>query len=386
MTARTRLHSVDGLRGLAALVVVVHHVLLLDTWFSAAQFASAGVSGGGPARRLLYYSPLHIVCAGTEAVAVFFVLSGIVLAAAFPLWSSLRPSYLISRLSRLYLPIAAALILALCWTSVRPSVPTSALSRWHAYHLRAPTWADVLARPRVLARDLFVLNGTSWLDSSLWSMRVEIAASIGLTVIIAAARMGWVAFAAAVALTAATRHVDEIAWFTRYLPMFIGGACLVMGSWRPSRRQADALWVAGMAAFTTPWIAAGIGAQWRDGLPGTLWLLAGGMTMGAAALGDSFLSRVLAGRVGQYLASRSYSLYLVHAPIVTTMGFIAVSQGRPQWAVWMPLAALVSLAVADVFYRCCEAPAHRLSRSMRKRIAAREERWAIALRSRVLGP
>ena len=77
MTSRTsssqRLPSLDGLRGLAAIVVVVHHALL--TWPALfAQYDGAEprvrAPGGSPSRRSI------ITWAGREAVAVFFILSG----------------------------------------------------------------------------------------------------------------------------------------------------------------------------------------------------------------------------------------------------------------------------------------------------------------------
>src|SRR6476646_6648538 len=88
--------ALDGLRGLAALVVVFHHVLL--TW---PGWANAYLGSHGNA---LAYSPLHVVLDGTFAVYVFFVLSGYVLTLQSERLSRWR-GYYGARLARLYLPV-----------------------------------------------------------------------------------------------------------------------------------------------------------------------------------------------------------------------------------------------------------------------------------------
>ena len=93
-----RVVSLDGLRGLAALVVMVHHGLL--TWPALAAQYDGPNRGSGT--WWLTFTPLHLIWAGTEAVVVFFVLSGIVLTRPFLLrrgggW----PAYYGRRLLRL---------------------------------------------------------------------------------------------------------------------------------------------------------------------------------------------------------------------------------------------------------------------------------------------
>jgi peptidoglycan/LPS O-acetylase OafA/YrhL len=74
----TRIGALDGLRGVAAGVVLVHHALMSDPGLATAYTRpEAGESGW---RSVLLYSPLHVLWGGTQAVFVFFVLSGYVLA------------------------------------------------------------------------------------------------------------------------------------------------------------------------------------------------------------------------------------------------------------------------------------------------------------------
>ena len=79
---KSRMHSLDGLRGVAALVVVVHHLLLTLPWFAdRVGLGQLGTKGQFTFswHNLFEYTPLHILYGGTEAVVIFFVLSGFVL-------------------------------------------------------------------------------------------------------------------------------------------------------------------------------------------------------------------------------------------------------------------------------------------------------------------
>ncbi|HEV7949025.1 MAG TPA: acyltransferase family protein, partial [Glaciihabitans sp.] len=66
----TRLNSLDGLRGIAALVVVFYHLSLV-----ARPFLDTGHTGD--VWWWLTETPLKVFTLGTESVLVFFVLSGV---------------------------------------------------------------------------------------------------------------------------------------------------------------------------------------------------------------------------------------------------------------------------------------------------------------------
>src|SRR4029077_1970080 len=69
-----RLTSLDGLRGLAAIVVMIHHIVLAAVPVLAAVYV-AGAHGALPAwADVLVHSPLHLLWAGEEFVLVFFAL------------------------------------------------------------------------------------------------------------------------------------------------------------------------------------------------------------------------------------------------------------------------------------------------------------------------
>jgi peptidoglycan/LPS O-acetylase OafA/YrhL len=71
-------------------------------------------------------------------------------------------------------------------------------------------------------------------------------------------------------------------------------------------------------------------------------------------------------RITQWLGSRSYSLYLVHEPIIVAVGF-AFGGFR---LVLVPVGLGLSLVVAEAFYRVAEHPSIGLSRRVGRWTAA----------------
>src|SRR5436305_607603 len=80
MRAGRRIPELDALRGIAAAVVLTFH------WLAVMPAWNADTRHDGGAYLLLNavkYTPLHVFAAGPEAVLLFFVLSGFVLALPF---------------------------------------------------------------------------------------------------------------------------------------------------------------------------------------------------------------------------------------------------------------------------------------------------------------
>jgi peptidoglycan/LPS O-acetylase OafA/YrhL len=70
----------------------------------------------------------------------------------------------------------------------------------------------------------------------------------------------------------------------------------------------------------------------------------------------------------QWLGSRSFSLYLVHHPIVVAC---ASALHRPGLVVLLVTAVPVSFLAAEAFFRAVERPAHRVAREATRQIGAR---------------
>ena len=127
MTSETepgRFRSLDGLRGVAALAVVFHHLVLMTPGIPNGLWPQRDSATISVLWRGVTF-PLHLaLSAGLEAVFVFFVLSGFVLtlpalrAGAFS-W----PQYYVRRVLRLGLPVLGSIALAVVLLLLVPRYP-----------------------------------------------------------------------------------------------------------------------------------------------------------------------------------------------------------------------------------------------------------------------
>ncbi|WP_082462405.1 acyltransferase [Agromyces sp. Leaf222] len=364
--ARSRLRSLDGLRGLAALIVLVHHSLLVVPGLAAPYFGQPAEPG---VTWLLVHTPLHLLWGGTEAVYLFFILSGLVLSLAARSSSFSWGSYFPSRIVRLYVPVVAAVVLAAVVIALLPrSGPTESIwlaGRGDAYPLRS------------MFADMLLIGGPSGIVSPLWSLEWEVLFSLLLPVYLYAGRRmpAWLQAVAAIALSTLGALVSLPALM--YLPMFALGVALASG-WeriaeilgRMPRRVAIPVWtvtVTGALLLTNsywmllPFTSAGIARAVTMPL-----ILAGVAILIVAAVHAGLPNRILSSRPLLFLGTISFSLYLVHEPLVIAIGHLV-----PRPFLTVLIAVPVSLVVAVVFYRVVERPAHILAKRVRDH-AARE--------------
>ncbi len=110
-----------------------------------------------------------------------------------------------------------------------------------------------------------------------------------------------------------------------------------------------------------------------------LWGLSG---VGAAglivvAIGSPFARRLLEARPVLWLGKVSFSLYLVHAPILATLAF---SFGDERWWLVGIVGVPLSLLIAAGFFQLVERPSHGLAR----RVGRGVQTGVAAVRSRML--
>ncbi len=375
---KAHIGALDSLRGLAALVVVLHHVWLLglltphSTWLW----------------RALRYSPARAVLEGRAPVILFFVLSGFVLAHGLLRQPTGYASFIVRRISRVYPPFAIAILLsALGYALVEPG-PQRPLGMWFASF-----WQNGHDLP-TLARHLLMLGDRrDDLDPVVWSLVPELRISALLPLLLWLGRRNLPALLAGALL---------LQWLS--VPFGVdagtGLACRAWWSCKPFWGQgfAGSLMVSlyfvvffvlglGLAverARLRRWMAMlpprghalllGLGLVCFSGIPSTNDLVYGlGATLLiAVALESPATARVLGMAPLPWLGRISYSLYLVHLPVFLAVVYATGLTGPGM----IPLLLALSLAAAWGFYHAVEAPCRDWGREWTRRVTAqaREDR------------
>ena len=359
----SRFTSLDGLRGVAAFVVLLHHCFLVSPQFSDV------IESGGTLQVDSWvwwttFTPLHLIWAGREAVYVFFILSGFVL--TLPFLRALQPSlraYYSKRLVRIYLPVWGSIIFALLMGWAFPRLAGPDYSSWLNLHDEAPN----------VITDALLLWGAGQLNSPLWSLQWEMIFSLLLPLYWVAAaffRRAWPLAVCVLVLLIAAAELSHEAGL-EFLPMFGIGALMAaareeLERWalKLRRRGWLALVVTSLVLICSHWLF--------PQLPVPI----SAATIGGALLVFIFIGCKTAITLGNkssihWLGVRSFSLYLVHEPIIVSVAF-SLHATNP---FLVGLFALpLSLLAAEVFFRLVERPSHRLARLAGRAVTNRGRR------------
>ncbi|MFJ4521028.1 acyltransferase family protein [Streptomyces sp. NPDC088810] len=365
---RQQVPGLDGLRGLAALYVVLFHCWLYTFPGFPDSSAPAWLDG---------------LKFGRLAVVFFLVLSGFSLAIS-PARQDWRSGgvgeFLRRRAWRILPPYWAALAMSLItsWFVVSAS------------HYGRPTGESILVYGLV-AQDMFTAptpNGAFWsigVEAELYllfPLFLFVRRRLSATVLIACVTLPVIARGL---MAVDASPVEGNNWLAPHLaPVFVAGmigAGVVVASERVQRLPWG--WFAGLAAL--PVLALGLsqGSVWT--VNHYFWVdlaIAPAMTMLLAAVATgrpAILVRLLTTRPIQSLGSFSYSLYLIHLPIVmAVIRRVAprfVSPGLPTFWFTLILALPVSVLGAWLFSRIFEIPFKR-NRSWKSLIAQGRSRWS----------
>jgi peptidoglycan/LPS O-acetylase OafA/YrhL len=348
-----RLAGLDGIRGLAALFVVINHVFLR-------------AFPGYPVDHAPFWAGWFIY--GRFAVVVFIVLSGFSLAL-----SPARHGWRLDGVSR-FARRRARRILPAYWAALAFSLAVAWLVVGQPGH-------GVPDAKSVLVNGLLVQNivGAHSPNAAFWSMAVEAQLYLLFPLLLLMVRRrGAIAMVATVTLVVAAvgifgPHIARLDTFVVESPpdlaaLFAVGI-LAAGIVRagPARRSWPWGWLALAAAapvLATIW--------WR----GSVWTL-GHLFWVDLALGPAIacllaalatgrparLLRMLDARPLRALGASSYSLYLTHAPIVVIVYELIVagrvSHGVPAFVVSLALVLPLAIVFARVFASAFETPRRR---------------------------
>ena len=348
MQAGGEIKALTGLRGVAALWVVLHHLCRMPG-------SEVPVLQG-------------VLLRGYLAVDLFFVLSGFVLSLAYGGWFQGRPRpgvltiFLARRVARLW-PLHAAVVLAIiAWQEIA-AVPT---------------------HPRMVAANLLMVQAwgvSGSMNVPSWSISTEFAAYLLFPLLAAAVlhggRPGVVAgvcggaglLGLAVALGAArgTERIGplDIANNWSLLPLLrcLGGFVIGMAAHRASR-------VPGMAALLRqPWVAnaacAALAVAVAAGVGDLALYPLLPLVVASLAAGRAGAARLLAAAPLTWLGTVSYALYLVHFPLLR----VGAGWAGPLHPVVVTLPLL--LGAAWLAHVAVEAPGRRMVLALANRAGLR---------------
>lgn len=337
-----RNQALDGLRGVAAFSVVLSHF--------CCAFLPGLIPFQTPNLAAITDSPASILYNGRYAVAVFFVLSGYVVASSAAKRVRSVPMNLAARYVRLAVPVFASVLFAWALLKAFPGglahlkevLPHSWLA--FSYDGNTPGFLHAVYHGAV---GVFV-HKASLFNNPLWTIKIEMLASIAIYLIFGltdgAAR--WLTVGAYAMGCAVTGH-------TEYLGFAVGMAlCELRGAKFPA-------WV-GWAGLVVGWACGCVfeGIAERQGLAVLPDFFALGANNGffadlgatglvVAALTLLPVQKALSQRVPRFLGRLSFPLYLVHVPLLYTV--FAYGYGRVPLGLLFAAFVAVALGVAWVF-------------------------------------
>ena len=324
-----RLPALDGLRGLAAYIVVVSHVTNATT-------LGSGLLGFG---------------AGQIGVMLFFVLSGFLMGSLYlsrPFnWKNVW-HFAVRRFARV-IPLYYAVLTA--------AVVLAGLSHWLD--------RDITIYP-IQPQDLMFHYGLLSGESVFWTIPVEVHFYMAFLVIwwlYGKSRLLFLLFVVTVILWYFTRCANTpwMPLFLDYIGYFLGGVAI---SLTISKLKAGQRWdivfigAAALSLLLFPTIYADIFGQARWADFGRMWHDPLCLVAVSALLATSLLAPVaklvLANRFMVYSGRISYSVYLVHVPVIVWLTRFTSTSQFPIF--FLLLALVLTIAIASVSYRWLECP------------------------------
>lgn len=327
---KKRFDELEGLRGIAAIVVAVYHALLIFyvVAFLGTQTGSAQNMG---LEDNLYGNPIMVFLSGTFAVAIFFVLSGFVLSIGFFQTQKMEilKKLATKRYLRLMLPALASILLCFVILALGASrlheVAAITRTEW-----LAQIWTfspDFFKAIKSGVYDIFIYSGNSY-NSVLWTMMYEFLGSFlvfGFLALFGKLKYRWVLY---IFLAFATFN----SWFFAFVAGMVIADLYAAGrlktkkyNWRLVAPLAVVVLFLGGYPYASAkgtvyeyLTIAGLDVDWK-----ILYLTVASVGVVAIILlveqAGALFRRPILSKVGKY----TFALYLIHLPVLYTFGMVA---------------------------------------------------------------
>ncbi|GAA4801259.1 acyltransferase [Actinomycetospora chlora] len=371
--ATVEIPALTGLRAVAAVWVLVHHLSFLPVTGYSEWFAPV--------------APL--VSAGGLGVDLFFALSGFLLARSYlDRWrGSPGPrqalGFVWARVARVWPLYAVVVVLAGLWCAARAVLGSDGVITWQGAQpgLDPLSWLRQLTLTQMW--DSGGIDGVSFVLPA-WSVSAEWAAYLAFPLLAGAAWLirGWprplLAVLAVLAATPTAALAVQNAldgdwggfWAVRLVAAFTAGTVTWLVVRRVPRTRTVSRWAHHVLVLALAEIA--LVVYWAATAPAIATVTADARTylatplipvvLGALALTDGPIARALGTPRLRYGGRISYALYLVHFPLIE-MALVAMTRipalapGTAAAALLVPHLVVASLVLAHLAYRFVEEPA-----------------------------
>jgi peptidoglycan/LPS O-acetylase OafA/YrhL len=318
---------------------------------------------------VLKYTPLRILVAGRASVLLFFVLSGFVLYLSERQESGYA-SYIIKRATRILPPFLFAVLFASAlYIGVDPK-PVPSASDW----FNIMNWTDT-PTPSYLVLNLLMSGIPEFptLNSPIWSLVHETRISVifPLLVILLHYRFWWtIAVTIGVSTIAlgfplANPIAYTIELSIGYVCFFVAGAALAIRASEVtkiirslSHSYVIVLWLLAFILLIAP-----MNYNLDSLAPGL-----GSVLLVSLCISSTTASRLLEGVIWVWLGRISYSLYLLHVPVLLAVIHLGAHQFPPP--ILCAIAVGVSFALAELCNRLIEQPSIVFGRRIANRLSS----------------
>ncbi len=370
-----RFLELEGLRGIASIMVVLAHFIFL--FFPAMRKGQMSLAHHD-VEKMVYNTPLDILWDGTLAVAIFFVMSGFVLSIGFFQTgnTNIVKKLATGRYLRLMLPALASVVIAWILIQMGANAITAAAGEVSGSSYLAGKWQydpslfDVIKAGTL---DIFVeYKGKSRaINHVLWTMNIEFLGSFlifGFLLLFAQSRLRWIAYAALLIGTFDTWYfgfvvgmmiadAHALGWLERFKRWYVTLPLIALTLFFANfpRNHEDTIY----RVFDLSVVGANERVMYLT-LASTLALL-------VVLLSES-VAKVLRTKFMSTLGRYTFSLYLTHLLVIYTVSSIVVllTHDKIGYNASVLLSFVVSVPafalVAYVFERYIDAPSIKFAR------------------------
>ncbi len=348
-----RFHSLNSLRGIAAFIVVLNHAFISVAF----EFFTTNET--------FQNNPIYNLFNARLAVLFFFILSGFVLSLAYISGNNLRyRAYIIRRFCRIYIPFMVITLLTVGLYYVITKTFSEPNLEWSL-------WNEVLTAD-IIAQHFFMTNKTVMLNPPLWTLMIEMKVVMifpllaylviknPTVTLVTSCAISYVSALAFISIDeydnfyTASSHISSILMLIYYLQFFVLGIFLAVK--KEVIIKSLGLIPGAVHCFVIIVLLAIPHAQIKH----DFLLLEIGYGIFTAyvimlAIKYERFEKLLLTQPIKWLGRVSYSLYLIHVPIL--WGAFYILNDLVSTPYILGTALIITLILSEIVYRTIEKPA-----------------------------